>query len=154
MELVKDRMAKSTYGTRIDIGPHQALMEEIHRTAGHVYWLEQQIQQMQSSELVQETVKDGMKLSAWIEMYQEERKMLVNVAKVAISAGVAERQVKLAEEQGKMIAMLFIKFINSEILSLSPEQRLIAPKIARELLLEAPRALQSGEVIDVAEVLG
>ncbi len=40
----------------------------------------------------------------WVELYQAERSHLVRVAKACVDAGVAERQVRLAEEKGRQLA--------------------------------------------------
>jgi hypothetical protein len=39
-----------------------------------------------------------------VRLYQEERDRLVRVAKAAIDAGVAERQVRITEEQARQLA--------------------------------------------------
>lgn len=161
-EMVEERMAKesSLYGRKRDIGPHEALIEEVQRTAGHVTWLEEKIRRFQDEDdLTQSTAKDGMKESEWIIMYQNERKMLVAVCNTAIRAGIAERTVRIAEDQGKLIAAMLMKFINDQVLALTPQQMAHAPRLARNLLME----LSSGsepqterfvghEVIDVEGV--
>ena len=139
-EVVRRRMAlSSTFGDAVDIGPHEALLEEVQRTAGHVYWLGDKVKSLETDGLTQYTAKDGIKPSEWIAMYQEERKMLVAVCNTAIRAGIAERQVRIVEEQGKIMAMAFMRLINSEALALNPEQRLVAPSLVRALLLELPQ---------------
>lgn len=150
-QMIEHRIQADTYGARRDVGPHEALLEEVQRTAGHVDWLRQKIAHMEENSLVQDTVKDGRKLDAWVAMYQEERKILISVCNTAIRCGVAERQVKLAEEQGKLIAMMLMKFIQSDVLGLTPEQRANAMPLARNLLLELPSATlesQRGRIID------
>lgn len=157
-EMVRERMAaeSSLYGRKRDIGPHEALIEEVQRTAGHVQWLHEKIQRFESeSDLVQDTPKDGMKESEWIVMYQNERKMLVSVCNTAIRAGIAERTVRIAEDQGKLIAQLLMTFINNPELALTPTQMAFAPRLARNLLLElssgeqqAPQRIIGNEVVD------
>lgn len=159
--LVKARMEKAVqvYGLPMDVDPQTALIQEVQRTAGHVAWLGQKVASLKEEDLTQYTGKDGMKMSEWVEMYQEERKMLVSVCKTAIQCGIAERQVKLAEDQGKMIAGILMKFINDQMLALTPEQRVYAPKLVRNLLLEAsgdtladqmtPKKIVGSEVVDV-----
>lgn len=46
------------------------------------------------------------KPSVWVEIYQQERKHLTDVAKVCIAAGIEERRVKLAESQGQLLAQV------------------------------------------------
>ena len=42
--------------------------------------------------------------SVWLELYQKERTHLVAVCATALKCGIAERQVKLAEQHGRLIA--------------------------------------------------
>lgn len=145
-EMVLERMA--TFGTPLDIGPHEALLLEVQRTAGHVQWLGERIRQMEAEELAVVMGKTGMKISEWLILYQNERKMLVSVCNVAIKAGVAERKIRLAEEQGKMIALIFHQLINDERLGLNQAQRWEAPKIVGQLLRELPVDVKSTIVED------
>jgi hypothetical protein len=43
-------------------------------------------------------------VNVWVQLYQSERKHLREVCRDAVTAGVAERQVRLAEQQGEMLA--------------------------------------------------
>jgi hypothetical protein len=70
--------------------------------------------------------------SVWVQMYESERKHLVNVCKAAVSMGVAERQVRIAEEQGQMIASVVMNIYNDPDLGLTADQRNILPDIARK----------------------
>src|SRR5689334_1075732 len=44
--------AVQTLGLPVDIGPGEALLEEVQRTAGHVAWLSKQVAAMEAGELV------------------------------------------------------------------------------------------------------
>lgn len=122
--------AIATYGLPREIDPHGALLEELHRTAGHVAWLGALIADLEHEDSVKPRAggdvdedeersssgKSGLKQyhrdknmlwekpSVWVELYQSERKHLTDVAKVCIAAGIAERQVRLAEDQGRLLA--------------------------------------------------
>jgi hypothetical protein len=104
--------AMDTYGRPRQVGPHDALLEEVWRTAGHVAFLEQQIHAMEAAGLVAErpagaspdAARAASEVSIWIKLYQSERSHLVSVCRTAIDCGIAERQVRIAEEQGRMIA--------------------------------------------------
>ena len=110
--------AVALYGLPREVDPHTALLEEIWRTAGAVDWLEGKVREQGAEELVwgvvEQTsgpgapplIKESAKPSIWLQLYRQERSHLVNVCRVAIAAGVAERQVQLAEEQGRMIAIV------------------------------------------------
>lgn len=113
------RIAVTTYGLPRDIDPATALLEEVHRTAGHVAWLAQKIRELDDEDLtwgvVQETDKNATMFAGtdrksaarptvWLELYHRERIHLVRVSKAALDAGVSERMVRLAEQQGAMLA--------------------------------------------------
>jgi hypothetical protein len=99
-----------------DVDPHEALLEELHRAAGHVAWLGEVVAQLERNQVVQgitRTVQlpDGNRpvetpaaINVWVKLYQEERDRLVRVARAAIDAGVAERQVRLAEGRAQQLA--------------------------------------------------
>jgi len=160
-QLVEQRMQLEgeMYGRRRDIGPHEGLLEEVQRTAGHVEWLERFIHGLNESSLVQDSIKDGRKADAWHAMYMEERKHFVNVCATAIKMGIAERAIELAEDQGKIVARIIISLINDDSIALTPAQRMAAMEKARSLLLgvgamkeQALPVLQStgdGSFIDV-----
>lgn len=106
-----------TYGLPIETTPEQAILDEVQRTAGHVRWLEQQVHAMTKGELVWGMTKSkeggddaGTTEEAvppvLLRLYQEERKHLVTVCAAAMRAGIEERRVKLAEQQGALVAQV------------------------------------------------
>jgi hypothetical protein len=110
--------AITTLGLPRDVEPHQALLEEVHRAAGHVAWLAQVISKLERNQVVHgitrtvqlpdgsRTVEARAAISVWVKLYQEERDRLVRVAKAAIDAGVAEQQVRLTEAQAQQLAQV------------------------------------------------
>lgn len=109
--------AVKTYGLPREVDPRDALLEEVHRTAGAVDWLRGQVEALAPDAVTwgvteerSSTGKDGdsrteaAAVNVWIQLYQAERKHLVDVCKAAISAGIEERRVKLAEQQGALLA--------------------------------------------------
>jgi hypothetical protein len=117
--------AVQTYGLSREIGPEEALLEEVHWTAGHVAWLRQVVAELEQKELRQyvPTGEQGGKwdVSVWVELYQRERSHLVGVCKAAIAAGIAERAVRLEERRGELVAELLRVAI--EAAKLSPGQQ-------------------------------
>ncbi len=63
-------------------------------------------------------------------LWNQERDRLSKFAKLALDAGLEERQVRLAEEQGAFVAALIRKVFDDADLGLSPVQRRAAAKIA------------------------
>lgn len=116
--------AVAMYGLPREVEPQVALLEEVWRTAGHVAWLAAKVGVHQEDEdlvfgltsatsmvapdgtLVPFERKEEAKPNVWLALYYKERQHLVDVCRVAIAAGIAERQVKLAEQQGKLIAQV------------------------------------------------
>jgi hypothetical protein len=96
--------AVTTYGLPIDIDPLDALLSELHRTAGHVAYLGQLVATLDDRGLGQSTTNMGRIPSVWVGLYQEERRHLANVAASCLRAGVDERRVQLAERQGQLVA--------------------------------------------------
>lgn len=106
----KAEIAVATYGLAREIDPHAALIEELHRTAGHVAWLADLIGQFNTDkELIQTAYSEHGSVDSpavWVEMYDRERKHFASVAKTCISVGIEERRVKLAEQQGELMAQV------------------------------------------------
>ncbi len=98
-----------SYGLSREIDPHSALLEELHRTAGHVAWLGMKVGELKEHKM-SGPVGGGqggypsIEPHIWIRLYQEERRHLASVAKDCVKVGIEERRVHLAERQGEMIA--------------------------------------------------
>ena len=75
----------------------------------------------------------------WLLIYREERKHMVSVAKLTLDAGIAERQVRLAEQQGLLLATAIRSILNA--LNLTPEQQSqvphVVPGILRQLSVDS-----------------
>jgi hypothetical protein len=110
--------AVAVLGLPREVDPATALLEEVHRSAGHVAWLAEVLGQLHHQQVVHgevrtvpgpdgpRTVEAGAVLNPWVKLYQEERDRLVRVAKAAIDTGVEERRVRLAERQAQQLAQL------------------------------------------------
>jgi len=123
------------YGAPLNISPDVALLQEVHRTAGHVAWLQAQVAEFESTKDLHTLSAQGIRPSIIIEMYQTERQHLVKVCKVAIDSGIAERAVRIAESQAAMFAKVLLGFINDPLLELNPAQRIISKELMRKHLL-------------------
>lgn len=146
--------AMTTYGLPREIAPDIALLEEVHRTAGHVAWLYEIVKGIEQDDLVWGKVEEVDKgageftgtdttyraqANIWLDLYQRERKHLTDVCKAALTAGIAERQVKLAEQQGTLIAQVITRILDD--LSLSADQRaLVSTVVPRHLMAVAEAA--------------
>lgn len=160
MDMVRAEKAVKTFGLPLKVDPQQALLDEIYRTAGHVQWLSDMIGNMDEKEIVwnqtasehqtgvgmlgdavdMTSVTEQARPAVWMELYQKERAHLVHVCKVAIQCGIAERQVRLAEEQGNAIAGMLRQVFEAEELQLTAIQitaaRSLASKLLRQMRME------------------
>lgn len=138
-EFIEMSKSRGAYGSPIDIDPQTALLLEVQRTAGHVEWLGMLIREIDdknpnSDQALAQWTPMGLTASVWVDLYQRERAHLIRACKEAISAGVSERQIKLAEDMARMIAGIFKSFMLDPRIDLSPAQRLAAPEVLRELM--------------------
>lgn len=104
----------------LNIDPKDALLEELHRTAGIIAFYEYQINELAPKGTIADTLTGPVgtegptesgaiqtpktEAHIWIRLHQEEREHYVKIAKVCIDAGIAEREVRIAEAQAAMIA--------------------------------------------------
>lgn len=148
------RRAVVTYGLPREVAPDVALLEEVHRTAGHVAWLGEVVAGLERDDVtwgLAEEVRKGSGefpgtdatekagVNVWVQLYQAERKHLTEVCKTALAAGIAERQVRLAEQQGALLAGVIGRVLDA--LDLTAEQRArVSEIVPREL-----RAVAGGE---------
>lgn len=148
VEAEKAARAVVTFGLSVKVDPHEALLEEVHRTAGHVRWLAQIVADLDHDALVWgvHTEKTGgedwgtTKKAApnvWLDLYHRERAHLVKVAKTAIDAGIDERRVQLAEQQGAAIVQVIRATLQELGVDITPE---VASTVGRHL-----RAIDGGK---------
>jgi hypothetical protein len=68
----------------------------------------------------------------WLYLYREERGHLARVSKMCIDAGVAQRLVSIAEDQGRILASAIRAVLKA--LNLTPEQAALVPQIVPPVL--------------------
>lgn len=137
--------AMATYGLPIETSPADALLAEVHRTAGHVKWLGDAVADLEEHDLIWGTTQiktgsqDGGTTEAaaphvLLKLYQQERDRLIKASAEAIRCGIEERRVKLAESQGALVAGVIRAILGD--LSLSPEQQAMVSEIVPRRLRE------------------
>jgi hypothetical protein len=104
--------AAATYGLPVQVDPLDALLGELHRTAGHVAWLGAVVAEASDdAALTQVSMTSGMAMpSVWLQLYQHERAHLAKVATDCLKAGVDERRVRMEEATAELIATAFRGF--------------------------------------------
>lgn len=143
-ELAGAALAAVTYGGPREVDPATALLEEVHRTAGHVAWLGALVASLSPDELTQRARGPGGETwerpAVWVEMYRQERAHLAMVCRVTIAAGVEERFVRMLEAQAEAVAGAVAAVIDDPEVGLDPARRLVARRVAARHLraLDAP----------------
>jgi hypothetical protein len=141
------RMMLRAMGDPIQVDPAQAMIQRIASTAGHVAWLEQKVG---SFRFVERTKldDDGVEVEQfmtpnqenWWRIYREESDRLIKYSEIALRAGLAERTVKLAEQQGALVANAIDLILDG--LRLTPEQleRVpdVVPGVLRGMVIDMP----------------
>lgn len=139
--------AVATFGLTREVDPRDALLEEVYRSAGAVDWLYEQVKALEADEVIWGLAEQVEKqagefpgvdttnkaaVNVWVELWQRERAHLVKVAKLAIDAGLDERKVRLAEQQGAMLAGV-IKAILGDLHLNAEQQAMVATVVPRHL---------------------
>lgn len=113
VKIAKAEAAK--YATPIDMGPAESLLAELARTHGWISFFETQVGELRAQDLVWGKTRHKVggedygstseaKPSIWFTLLQEQRKHLVAVVDSCTRSGVAEHMMRLAEDQGRMVA--------------------------------------------------
>lgn len=108
-------------GVPADVDPADGLLALVRETAGLVAWLREQAAALAPDDLIRGTryvrrtegpdgpvtvTEAGPGEHLWSVMYARERRNFADVCAKALAAGVAQRQVQLAEEQGELAGRL------------------------------------------------
>lgn len=140
-------LAVVTYGLPRNVEPGIALLEEVHRTAGHVAWLGERVAEFDaaalswgrtsvvdkgSGEFPGRDATSGAVPPVLLELYLRERKHLVDVCRAALASGIEERRVRLAESQGQLLAGAIRAVLDR--LGLSEAQAALVPVVVPEVL--------------------
>jgi hypothetical protein len=153
------REAVATYGLPVEIDPGTALLEEVSRSAGHVRWLRDVVQELDADALVwgEKTTShqaghsvegpvdvttnvSAAGVNVWLELYLKERDHLRKVCTDALKAGIAERQVQLAEQAGERAGQWLRASLEVLGLSDADMRRVMARGVANLHLLEGGAA--------------
>jgi hypothetical protein len=121
-------MIERRIGQPLEIPPHEALLWCVFESAGNVEVLRIRVQELQDT--VSKTKLGEEQLAATVRWYNEERDRLAKFAKLAIDAGVQERQVRLQERQAQAVVDFMTRVLDDPALGLTKEQRQIGRQVA------------------------
>lgn len=148
----QDQMARlevANLGLPQDVHPHEALLFCVRSAYSIVTWLQAKIQSMDDEQELTQTVhgpEGPMKIerSIWVEMYQDALSDLARFSKLALDAGVEERQVRIAEKQARAMTSLVEAIFDR--LEVAPRAR---ARIVQEVMAELPET--AGYLVDHAD---
>lgn len=134
-------LAAETFGLPVEVDPHTALLQELHRTAGAVQWLGALVAELDVTDVAWGKTRHSTggpdagttheaRPNAFVALWQSERKHLVDVSRACISAGIEERRVRLAESAGQQLASVVRAVLDR--LALTDEQRVLALQVVPE----------------------
>lgn len=83
--------------------------------------------------------------AAWLLLYRDERAHMTKVAKMTLDAGIAERLVRVAENQGAMLATAIRHVLHA--LNLTPDQAALVPQVVPAILRSVSTGVIKGEVV-------
>ena len=134
-------------GQELEINPFDALLWVIRIRAGEVKWLTEKMNHLKEEEWTESSIT-GKQFHLFARERQAAMSDLARFSQMAISLGIAERSVRLAEQYGETLARL-IKGILEE-LNLSPEQMSLAPSVVRKHLVLVSSAPEPQQAIAAA----
>jgi hypothetical protein len=128
-------------GAPKEINPVDALYWCIKITAGEVEWLNEQIVLLDKKDWIEESML-GKQMHLFVRERKEAVERLAGFSKQAISLGLAERAVRLAENYGVALSRLLKGVLDD--LELTNYQRELAPVVVRKhlVLLEGSSPIQ------------
>lgn len=142
-----DQMRRAVMGTAIDVDPMEALLWCVRITAGEVAYSTSKVHSLEEGDalvapvqtldreggrVTQEVTTFQQELNLWVQIRQQAVDRLAKFSKMALDAGIAERQVNMAEMAGGQLAPALQEIFTGLELSLEQEQRL--PELVRAAL--------------------
>jgi hypothetical protein len=112
-----------------NVDPYSVLDGAIRRSWAEVLWLQEKMAQADEDD------PSGVSSAAlWHKLYGEWLDRAGKLSKTAMDAGVAERQVRVIEAQGQMLAIAIRTILDG--LGLTKDQQAKAPQLVRATLLQ------------------
>lgn len=132
-----------------EISPDDALMQEVARSQSAVEYFDVVVKEMTADENVDPSSARFTKIM-W--QWNEQRRLLANVARLVVQAGIAKRSVEIQEMQATAVLAAVLATIQSPELSLDPEKVDLAKRMVAEKLRDLTSPEQRLELAGVIDV--
>jgi hypothetical protein len=120
-----------------DAEPNEVLLKAIRCDWGAVQWVQLQLSEANEQLTEAESIEDKefavKRLALWQDQYKGWVDQAARHSKLALDAGVAERQVRIVEMQAQLLAQAIRGILGG--LGLTPEQQAKAPELVRTHML-------------------
>jgi hypothetical protein len=127
--------AQEFLGTPMDISPFDAIIWCIKIRAGEIRWLSDRMAELDPKDWVENTLA-GKQFHLFARERQRAMNDLARFSSMAVSLGIAERAVKLAESYGDLLAEYTKNLLQDLWPHLDEEGRAKAPQFVRMRLLQ------------------
>lgn len=119
----------------VDVDPLNALLDLVKAQAGTVLWLANKVASLEEHELTQLDENAKESAAVWMRMLGEWQDRLAKTSKLALDAGVEERLVRIAEEQGEWLVRTLDRVFRDLVLTPDQQERLpiIMGQVVQEL---------------------
>lgn len=134
-----------------DADPDLVMMEEVARSQRAVEYFDGVVKEMTEDENVDPA---GARFQKVVWHWNEQRRLLANVSRLVVQAGIAKRSIEIQEMQASAVLAAILGVISSPELGIDPEKqdlskRMIAQKLRELTTMEEERIELDRAVIDV-----
>jgi hypothetical protein len=126
--------ANKFLGTPMETNPYEAIMTCIRVRAGEVHWLSERMAEIDKTKWIEDSLI-GQQFHIFARERAAAMDALVRYSHIAISMGIAERYVRLAETYGRMIGDLLRAVLSDPELGLNKTQIAISQGVVRRHLV-------------------
>lgn len=148
------------FGQSIEIDPGEGLLQEVARSNGFIKFIERVLEEKgiddaaakDPARLILELSDKGWQAQAWVEIWQKERIQFARNCKLALDAGIAERQIRIVEQFAELIGDLVYNLMID--LGVDPEEPRNRQIAHRQLMLVGQKMSGSTTPLALAPTLG
>jgi hypothetical protein len=137
--------ANELLGTPMEINPFDAILWCIKIRAGEVQWLSERMAELDKEAWVEKTLT-GKQFHLYARARSAAMVDLAKFSAMAVSLGIAERAIKLAETYGELLAQYTKNLLNDLWPHLDEEGRVKAPQYVRLRLVQLDQGREMPEL--------